>query len=134
MKIKSGNFQVIGKYQMLYPVTRRVFRWSTPDPEWYWNMVGHLIFSNEGIIMIDPPNVPGLIDALKRLGNIEAVILTTADHLRAAPYFSWAYGVDIYLPRQVGNHLGDDVKYRVGRLKNPILFNTFKTNLIQIIK
>ncbi len=77
-----------------------MFRWSTPDPADDWMMVGHLFIRNTGIVFIDPPLIPGLIDAATKLGKPEAVLLTTQNHTRAAAFMHKRAGVPAYLPEQ----------------------------------
>lgn len=63
-------------------------------------MYGHLLIRDSGCILFDPPLVQGLIDAIDRLGKVEAVILTTLDHTRGAGYISAKTGAPIYIPDQ----------------------------------
>lgn len=83
---------------MLTQVMDGVFRWSTPDPANDWIMVGHLFVRDTGVVFIDPPLVPGLLEEASRLGKPEAVILTTQNHTRATRYISKVAGVRAYLP------------------------------------
>lgn len=85
---------------MFEPVSENILRWKTPDPEGDWMMCGHLIFENGRCILIDPPLVPRLIDSISRLGKVEAVILTTMDHIRGAKYISEKTGADLFIPDQ----------------------------------
>ena len=82
------------------PIRDGLFRWSTPDPADDWMMVGHLFVRDTGIVFVDPPLVPGLIDAVTRLGKPEAVILTTQNHTRATRYITKKTGIRAYLPDQ----------------------------------
>lgn len=47
--------------QMFQPVRKNVFRWSTPDPEDDWMVVGHAFLTDGGTVLIDLPLVPGLL-------------------------------------------------------------------------
>ncbi|AKA47934.1 hypothetical protein IX51_01220 [uncultured archaeon] len=85
---------------MFIPVTRRILRWGTPDPEGDWIMYGHLILDESKCIAIDPPLVPGLIDSISRLGKLEAIMLTTLDHTRGARYISKKTGARLLIPDQ----------------------------------
>lgn len=86
---------------MLYPVSRTVYRWQTPDPADDWMMVGHLVMRESKVVLVDPPLVPGLPEAVNRLGQPVAVLLTTIDHARAARYFSAEHNLKIYVPKQI---------------------------------
>ena len=86
---------------MFTPVRKNILRWGTPDPEGDWIMYGHLIFDEEKLVMIDPPLVPGLLDAVSRIGKLDAVILTTLDHTRGSRYIIMKTGAELYIPDQV---------------------------------
>ena len=83
---------------MLEPVRKDVFRWETPDPADDWMLVGHLFIRDTGVVFIDPPLVPGLLEATDRLGKPEAVILTEQNHTRAARYIAKTADIPVYLP------------------------------------
>ena len=85
---------------MLIPVKQGIMRWETPDPEFDWIMVGHLIIADGQVVIVDPPFVPHLIEDIKTVGDPALVILTTADHTRGAKYLSQKLGVDLFMPRQ----------------------------------
>lgn len=67
---------------MFTPARNEILRWGTPDPVGDWIMEGHLIDNDGKLIIIDPPLVPGLLESMKRIGKVEAVLLTTLDHTR----------------------------------------------------
>ena len=85
---------------MLTPIREGVYSWSTPDPADDWMMVGHLFVRGTGVVFVDPPLVPGLIEAATKLGKPEAVILTTRNHTRATRYIAKKTGIRAYLPEQ----------------------------------
>lgn len=86
---------------MLVPIRRNLLRWGTPDPEGNWMMYGHLLIEGEKTIIVDPPMVPHLISSISRLGDLEAVILTTAAHIRGSKYICSVTGATLYIPNQV---------------------------------
>ena len=88
---------------MLTPVREGAFRWSTPDPADDWMMVGHLFVRETGVVFVDPPLVPGLIESAAQLGKPEAVLLTTRNHTRAAGFMLKRAGIPAYLPEQDSN-------------------------------
>ena len=92
---------------MLYPVSRSTFRWSTPDPNDNWLMIGHLLISGDEVILVDPPMVPGLTEAVSRLGKLESVILTTGDHIRGSVYLESRSGAHVYIPDQSENDIDE---------------------------
>ena len=81
-------------------VRKGAFSWSTPDPADDWMMVGHLFVGDTGVVFVDPPLVPGLLDVAVSLGKPEAVILTTQNHTRATRYITKKTGIRAYLPEQ----------------------------------
>jgi hypothetical protein len=83
------------------PIREGVFRWATPDPADDWMMVGHLFVRDTGVVFVDPPMVPGLLDAASRLGKLEAVLLTEQNHTRAARFISKRKGIPVYLPESI---------------------------------
>lgn len=57
-----------------------VGQWMTPDPETELMMVRHVIKVGEGMVLVDPPVLPGLPRMLVSFGAVRAIILTTYDH------------------------------------------------------
>ena len=86
---------------MLTPIRNGVFRWSTPDPADDWMMVGHLFVRETDIVFVDPPMVPGLLEAARRLGKPEAVLITEQNHTRGARFIAKRAGVQVYLPETI---------------------------------
>jgi hypothetical protein len=83
---------------MLIPVIKNVFRWTSNDPELGIEQVGHLIISENSVVAIDPPLVPGLADAIKVLGNPAGIILTNYEHSRGGAFLSRILDVPILIP------------------------------------
>jgi hypothetical protein len=90
-------------------------------------MVGHLFVRDTGIVFIDPPLIPGLVEAATRLGKPEAVLLTTQNHTRATAFLRKRAGIPAYLPEQDPNSvdpreavkvkdIGDFETYKPGRI------------------
>lgn len=67
-------------------------------------MVGHLLLTPEGAVLIDPPLVPDLLHHLDRLGGVHAVILTTHDHTRGAGWLGRQVRCPVYVPLQSLDH------------------------------
>jgi Metallo-beta-lactamase superfamily len=86
---------------MFTPIREGVFRWSTPDPADDWMMVGHLFVRDSGVVFVDPPMVPGLLEAARRLGKLEAVLLTEQNHTRASRFIAKRAGIPVYLPETI---------------------------------
>ena len=86
---------------MFIPVREGVFRWSTPDPADDWMMVGHLFVRETGVVFVDPPLVPGLLEAAGRLGKPEAVLLTEQNHTRGSKFLAKRAGIPVYLPETI---------------------------------
>src|SRR5713101_8804456 len=91
---------------MFTPIREGVFRWSTPDPADDWMMVGHLFVRETGVVLVDPPMVPGLLEAAVRLGKLEAVLLTEQNHTRASRFIAKRAGIPVYLPETIPGGCG----------------------------
>ena len=109
------------------PIREGVFRWSTPDPADDWVMVGHLFVRETGVVFVDPPMVPGLLEAAGRLGKLEAVLLTEQNHTRASRFIAKRAGIRVYLPETKPEavetweaarvkQIGDFEVYKAGRV------------------
>jgi glyoxylase-like metal-dependent hydrolase (beta-lactamase superfamily II) len=61
-------------------------------------MVGHLFVRDTGVVFVDPPMVPGLLEAASRFGKLEAVLLTEQNHTRASRFIAKRAGIPVYLP------------------------------------
>ena len=116
------------------PIREGVFRWSTPDPADDWTMVGHLFVRDTGVVFVDPPMVPGLLEAAGRLGKPEAVLLTEQNHTRAARFIAKRVGIPVYLPESIPEavepweaervkQMGDHEVYKAG---NVLGFQAYK--------
>lgn len=86
---------------MFTPVREGAYRWSTPDPADDWMMVGHLFVRESGVVFVDPPMVPGLLEAASRLGKLEAVLLTEQNHTRASRFIAKRANLPLYLPETI---------------------------------
>lgn len=77
-------------------------------------MVGHLFVRDTGIVFVDPPLVPGFIDAVNNLGKPEAVVLTTQNHTRGTKRITKRMGIPAFLPDQIPDAVdpGEAVKVK----------------------
>jgi len=112
---------------LLTPIREGAFSWSTPDPADDWAMNGHLFVRETGIVMVDPPLVPGLIDAVTKLGKPEAVLLTTQNHTRASAFLRKRAGIPAYLPEQDSNTVDPR---EVVKVKDIGDFQTYKAGVV----
>ena len=85
---------------LLTPSLPALFRWATPDPEDDWMMVGHLLVTDAGVILVDPPLVPGLVEAVETLGGARGIVITTHDHSRGAAWLSRRFKLPVHVPAQ----------------------------------
>lgn len=77
-----------------------VYRWTAPQ-EGIPDLVGHAIVQAGGVLITDPPAKPGLAEAIRSLGKVEALFVTGAHHDRAAGALRAMVGMpDIYAPRR----------------------------------
>jgi Metallo-beta-lactamase superfamily len=121
---------------MFSPVRRDVFRWGTPDPEGDWIMFGHLFVRESGIVLVDPPLIPSLIESINRIGKPEAIILTSQNHARGSKFIREKTGATIYVPdqdpkavepqdAQAVKEIGQFEKYSTGKLLGFEVFKDF---------
>lgn len=85
---------------MFVPIRKDVFRWETPYPLNSQNLVGHIILRDSVCILVDPPHVPGLVEAVKRLCETTDIVLTSQNHLRGTAYIASMTGATVYVPEQ----------------------------------
>jgi len=90
-------------------------------------MVGHLFVRDKGIVFVDPPLIPGLVDAAAKLGEPKAVLLTTQNHTRATAFLHKRTGITAYLPEQDPNSLDPREAAKVKDIGN---FETYKAGSI----
>lgn len=99
---------------MITWITDAIGQWTTPDPEEELIMVGHVIKGDEGLVLVDPPVVPGLPRMIESVGAVRAIILTTHDHTRGSRYLSDLWDVPIYAPVHA-----DRSRLQVGHVAEP---------------
>src|SRR5260370_444639 len=113
---------------MFTPIREGVFRWSTPDPADDWMMVGHLLVRETGVVLVDPPMVPGLLEAAGRLGNLEAVLLTEQNHTRASRFIAKRAGIPVYLPETIPEAVEPSEAVKVKEIGD---FEVYKTGSVR---
>ena len=130
-EVQSGSER---EETLFTPIGEGVFRWSTPDPADDWMMVGHLFVRETGVVFVDPPMVPGLLETARRLGKLEAVLLTEQNHTRASRFIAKRAGIPVYLPETIPDavepweaarvkEIGDSEVYKAGSVLG---FQTYK--------
>ncbi len=102
---------------MITWTTDAIGQWTTPDPEEELMMVGHVVKAEEGLVLVDPPVLPGLPRMLASFGAVRAIILTTHDHTRGSRYLSDLFGCPIYAPAQA-----DRSRLGIGRIDQPLRY------------
>jgi len=112
---------------MFTPIREGVFRWSTPDPADDWMMVGHLFVRETGVVLVDPPMVPGLLEAAGRLGKLEAVLLTEQNHTRASRFIAKRAGIPVYLPETIPEAVEPSEAVKVKEIGD---FEVYKTGSV----
>ncbi len=85
-------------------------------------MVGHLFVRETSLVFVDPPLIPGLVEAASRLGKPEAILLTTQNHTRGSSYISKRLGIPIYLPEQNPEALDSAESVKIKQLTNTQLY------------
>ena len=90
-------------------------------------MVGHLFVRDTGVVFVDPPLIPGLVEMAVKLGKPEAVLLTTRNHTRAAAFMQKRAGISVYLPEQDPNSLDPREIVKARDIDN---FETYTTGIV----
>ncbi len=96
--IKWFIFAVVNQETMLIPVARNIFRWRSNDPELGIDQYGTMLLKGDLIVIVDPPMVPGLVEAIRILGKPEAVIMTNFAHSRGSNAMARHLGIPLYIP------------------------------------
>ena len=78
-----------------------LYRWRVADDRiGGGESVGHAVVEDGKVVLVDP--LPVAEDKLRRLGEVEAIVLTAACHQRSAWRFRRAFGVKGFGPRGPG--------------------------------
>lgn len=78
-----------------------LYRWRVADERIGGaESVGHAVVDRGRVVLVDP--VPVAEERLRRLGTVEAIVLTAACHQRSAWRFRRAFGVPVLGPRGPG--------------------------------
>ncbi len=78
-----------------------IYRWRVSDDRIGGaESVGHAVVEGGKVVLVDP--IPVAEEALRRLGKVEAIVLTAACHQRSAWRFRRAFGVPVLGPRGPG--------------------------------
>lgn len=90
-------------------------------------MVGHLFVRDTGVVFVDPPMVPGLLEAARRLGKLEAVLLTEQNHTRASRFIAKRAGIPVYLPESIPEAVEP---WEAGRVRQIGDFEVYKGGMV----
>jgi hypothetical protein len=85
----------------LVPVPPNYAVWGVYEPAVKAELFSTAIRTDDGAIIVDP--IPLAADARNELGNVEAVLVTNANHARAAADFA----VPIFVPGDLANDFQD---------------------------
>jgi len=100
------------------PIREGALRWSTPDPADDWMMVGHLFVRETGVVFVDPPMVPGLLEAASRPGRLEAVLPPGQNHTRGSKFTAQRAKIPVYLPETIHDSVEPWEAARVKQIGN----------------
>ncbi len=99
-------------------LSKKLLRWGTPDPAYDWMMYGHAVLDEGGLILIDPPVIPGLLLNTGRLGKIDSVVLTTLDHSRGSAFIVKKTGAKLFVPDQTADDVDPMALRLLGEVKD----------------
>ena len=85
----------------VFRVAPGIFRWRVADDRIGGaESAGHAVVEGGKVVLVDP--IPVAEEKLRRLGQVEAIVLTAACHQRSAWRFRRAFGVPVLGPRGPG--------------------------------
>ena len=85
----------------LTAITGKLHGWAAFQTEWKVFFNSYALTTTAGILLIDPTKpAPAVLEALDNLGEVTGIILTNANHDRAAGWFRNHYGTQIYAHEQ----------------------------------
>ncbi len=82
-----------------------VYRWDGTDADHGFPIIGYVVATGEGNLLIDPPGTSGSVDEVKKLGNPRAIVITGQWHVRGAGKWKDAFGVPIAAPDSAADEL-----------------------------
>lgn len=100
---------------MLIPASKNIFRWKSNDPELGIDQYGTMLLKGDMVAVVDPPMVPGLIEAIRMLGKPTAVIITNFQHSRGCKTVAGRLGTDLFIPDIMGRD-GQGIREEVVKL------------------
>jgi len=82
-------------------VAQDIYEWSHYSPEKQLNFNGHLIVAGGHRLLIDPPPLAAeALEAIRREGPIEAIVLTNRDHVRETAAYRGLFRTKVLAPEQ----------------------------------
>lgn len=89
----------------------RIWRWDGIEAEHGFPIVGYIVATSEGLMLVDPPHDPDAKEMIKTLGQPFAVIITSAWHVRGAPHWAKEFHIPIAAPPSAREELREAGAY-----------------------
>jgi glyoxylase-like metal-dependent hydrolase (beta-lactamase superfamily II) len=97
----------------LQPLGRSLFIWQAFDPKVKADLFSTAFLTQAGLLLVDPiPLAQTPLGELEQNGRIAGVIVTSANHIRAAAEFARRFSVSIFAHRESG--IADNVAVDAG--------------------
>jgi hypothetical protein len=93
----------------LSPLSDRLWLWQAYDPAVKSDLFASAVKNSEGLFLIDPiPLAPAFLAELTAHGHVAGILVTNANHTRAAAAFARQSGATIFAAEPVIGELGGE--------------------------
>lgn len=84
-----------------------IWSWKGKDPDYGFEIIGHVVRYGTGLAAVDPPETPGGVEEVRALGEVRLVAITSAPHVRGGPKLAKALGVPLVAPPSARGELAE---------------------------
>lgn len=90
----------------LTPVNESIWRWDGTDADHGFPIVGYVLQTEGGPVLLDPPGTSGEAEEIRRTcGEPQGIVVTSRWHVRGAPRWAQAFGIPIAAPESAREEL-----------------------------
>lgn len=88
-------------------VEKGVYRWDGVDADHGFPIVGYVVSTSDGSVLVDPPGTSGTAEEISALGEPRGILLTSRWHVRGAGKWKDAFGIPIAAPASAEGELAE---------------------------
>jgi len=88
-------------------IEQGVYRWDGVDADHGFPIVGYVVASGDGVVLIDPPGTTGSPEEIKALGKPQAILVTSMWHVRGSGKWKAELGIPIAAPASAASELAE---------------------------